>query len=260
MTNQPPPEAAETVASGSFAAKLRSIVSTPLYPAIAVGSHVLSQASFYGVPITAAFRPMAVIVAIMLAAQLLLATLFGRHRGSYVAATAVTFIGGAIFTCLALLAVAVARLVLRIRSRAKVPTWLSTTRGLNVLSAALLMVTLVSAWTSETFVLADADTHTGQPSLGLPNIYVLMLDGYPRSDTLDGWDYDNEPFLGRLEALGFEISHASHSNYMETWLSVASMADLRHLRAESLGGAFSPNRRFTAVSPSSSTRPEAGRA
>jgi hypothetical protein len=43
-----------------------------------------------------------------------------------------------------------------------------------------------------------------------------------------------------LEALGFDISRASHSNYMETWLSVASMADLRHLRAESLGGAFQP--------------------
>jgi hypothetical protein len=59
---------------------------------------------------------------------------------------------------------------------------------------------------------------------GGPNIYLIMLDGYPRADTLrKDFGYDNSAFLERVEELGFEVSAGSRSNYNKTWLTYASM-------------------------------------
>ena len=42
---------------------------------------------------------------------------------------------------------------------------------------------------------------------GLPDIYVVLLDAYPRADTLDNdFGYDNSPFLDGLRAEGFDVA------------------------------------------------------
>jgi len=57
---------------------------------------------------------------------------------------------------------------------------------------------------------------------------VLILDGYPRADTLaDDLGIDNSGFVSELESAGFFVDDASRANYMKTWLSVASMLHLR---------------------------------
>jgi hypothetical protein len=62
------------------------------------------------------------------------------------------------------------------------------------------------------------------PLIAGPNIYVLLMDGYPRADTLDEtFGIDNQPFLDDLEDLGFSISPDARSNYNKTWLTMASM-------------------------------------
>lgn len=66
------------------------------------------------------------------------------------------------------------------------------------------------------------------PGSGGPDIFVLVLDGYPRADTLhDDLGIDNSRFLSDLEDAGFFVDDASRANYMKTWLSVASMLHLR---------------------------------
>ena len=219
------------------------------YPVVAIVAHVLSQLSNYGVPYWAGFRPLLIAVPTMLLLQIVLSILLGRQRGSFVAAIVGTFLAGAIFSTLALLSIAALRTVLKMRRPKAVPDWAAMTRGLNVVGAALLAVTLVMAWSTETFIVADPDLQSGTPVPGDPNIYMLMLDAYPRSDTLADWGYDNEPFIAELEELGFDVSRQSHSNYTKTWLSLASMADFRIITADEFGQPLPPDsvqhRRFS---------------
>jgi hypothetical protein len=57
-----------------------------------------------------------------------------------------------------------------------------------------------------------------------PNVYVLLLDGYPRADTLaDAFNIDNAPFLEALTDRGFDVSENARTNYNKTWLTLASM-------------------------------------
>jgi hypothetical protein len=68
------------------------------------------------------------------------------------------------------------------------------------------------------------------PEGDLPDIYLLLLDGYPRADTLSRrFGIDNSQFLDRLRALGFDVPSGSHSNYVFTQLSLASLFQMRHI-------------------------------
>lgn len=69
----------------------------------------------------------------------------------------------------------------------------------------------------------------GSPGAGRPDVYVLVLDGYGRSDVLrDIYGFDND--LGaRLEQRGFFIAGGAHSNYAQTTQSLASSLNLDYL-------------------------------
>ena len=56
-----------------------------------------------------------------------------------------------------------------------------------------------------------------------PDIYYVILDGYGRSDQLKRvMRFDNGPFVAELEKRGFYLANQSHSNYVQTELSLAS--------------------------------------
>ena len=58
---------------------------------------------------------------------------------------------------------------------------------------------------------------------GGPNIYVLLVDGYPRADTLqERFGIDNRPFTSALEEMGFSVANEARTNYNKTWLTLAS--------------------------------------
>ena len=68
--------------------------------------------------------------------------------------------------------------------------------------------------------LASPNTDAGREG---PDVYVLLLDGYPRADVLaDAFDIDNEPFVGALEERGFAVAGAGHSDYIWTHTTVPS--------------------------------------
>ena len=59
---------------------------------------------------------------------------------------------------------------------------------------------------------------------GGPNVYLILLDGYPRNDVLaETFGYDNTAFTDALEQRGFSVSDNARSNYRKTWLTLASM-------------------------------------
>jgi hypothetical protein len=62
-----------------------------------------------------------------------------------------------------------------------------------------------------------------------PDIYYIILDGYPRADILrDIYQYDNSSFIQDLEELGFVVPSNSHSNYSRTSISVSTTLDMQY--------------------------------
>ena len=73
----------------------------------------------------------------------------------------------------------------------------------------------------------------------LPDIYYIILDGYPRQDVIEKWiGIDNTPFLDELRAMGFYVAECSQSNYAQTELSLASTFNFNYL--DQLGDNFVP--------------------
>jgi len=70
----------------------------------------------------------------------------------------------------------------------------------------------------------------GAPDSGLPDIYLLLLDGYPRADVLEhAFDIDNSAFVNALAERGFEVATESHSDYLWTRQSLTSMLHMRYV-------------------------------
>jgi hypothetical protein len=64
-----------------------------------------------------------------------------------------------------------------------------------------------------------------------PDIYLILLDGYPRADTLrKDFGLDNSPFLSDMESLGFEVADSAHSNYNFTALTLASTFNVQQIK------------------------------
>lgn len=65
----------------------------------------------------------------------------------------------------------------------------------------------------------------------LPDIYLIILDGYTRSDVLeDAYHFDNTGFIEDLDNLGFYIANCSQSNYPITKYSLSSIMNVDYLQ------------------------------
>ncbi|MFP4200986.1 MAG: sulfatase-like hydrolase/transferase, partial [Clostridia bacterium] len=63
-----------------------------------------------------------------------------------------------------------------------------------------------------------------------PDVYYLVLDGYAREDVLrEFFGYDDAPFLGQLEDMGFYVAREARNNYPLSSLSFASSLNYRYL-------------------------------
>jgi hypothetical protein len=57
-----------------------------------------------------------------------------------------------------------------------------------------------------------------------PDVYVILLDGYPSLETTASeFGIDNEPFARALTGLGFDVYRGAASNYTQTWPTLSSM-------------------------------------
>ena len=60
-----------------------------------------------------------------------------------------------------------------------------------------------------------------------PNIYWIVLDGYPRQDVLhEEFGFDNSDFIGSLTSLGFSVLDQSRSNFPATVNSISSTLNM----------------------------------
>jgi hypothetical protein len=65
----------------------------------------------------------------------------------------------------------------------------------------------------------------------LPDVYILILDGYGRDDVLrERYAFEND-LVPRLRELGFSVSNEAASNYAQTALSLASALNLDYLQS-----------------------------
>ena len=66
---------------------------------------------------------------------------------------------------------------------------------------------------------------------GLRDVYLIVLDGYSRSDWLQEWSgYDDSEFLSALEEMSFYVVDCSMSNYSYTIQSMTSELSMNYLQ------------------------------
>lgn len=64
----------------------------------------------------------------------------------------------------------------------------------------------------------------------LPNVYYIILDGYPRNDVLKKYlNFDNSEFINLLEQRGFNIAKNSHANYSFSSQSIPSTMNMNYI-------------------------------
>jgi hypothetical protein len=99
----------------------------------------------------------------------------------------------------------------------------------NTFSLILLAVLLVSLALSGSVALAPRAAPRGTADASAPNLYFVLLDGYPRQDSLESLEIDNTQFLAALGQRGFAVAPRSHTNYHNTLLTLTSMLNGRYL-------------------------------
>ena len=107
------------------------------------------------------------------------------------------------------------------------------TRGLNLVTALLVIVTLVSIVPAE-FARGSRSAAAVVPIGGTAgtgrDIWYLVFDRYGSARSLDLlYGIDDRPFLDRLGTRGFEVVTDSHANYVKTALSLAATLNLDYL-------------------------------
>ncbi|HET9912747.1 MAG TPA: hypothetical protein VFQ13_12700 [Anaerolineales bacterium] len=77
---------------------------------------------------------------------------------------------------------------------------------------------------------AQVEVPLTNPSEPFPDIYMIILDGYGRNDSLQAiYSYDNTQFIEFLEEKGFYVADRATSNYPQTHLTLSSMLNLQYL-------------------------------
>ncbi len=95
-----------------------------------------------------------------------------------------------------------------------------------------------SQWQARQYVNPQSVFPTDYVPKKRPDVYFIVLDMYGRSDVLeDVFHYDDEPFLNRLDDMGFFIAQCSRSNYPTTETSLTATLNMNYL--PSLDNSFS---------------------
>jgi len=87
-----------------------------------------------------------------------------------------------------------------------------------------------TAWQKQQTPLPSTEISSLRLPANPPDIYIIVLDTYPRSDVLESdYQIDNSNFLRKLSKLGFTTIPCSRSNYAYTELSLSSMFNMDYL-------------------------------
>jgi hypothetical protein len=179
-------------------------------------------------------RPILAVTLICLVLTALLIALAGDRDLGALASFTITFaavtsnqLAGLALCGFAGLLVVVARMS-TVRDRATI------TRAASAVASIFLLVSVGTSLPVVTPIVwhdATADLGPAGPAASGPNMYAILLDGYPgaiAAQSLDpSWDRDRFPVA--LRSRGFQVVDGSRSNYVRTALTLASMFSMRHL-------------------------------
>ncbi len=127
-------------------------------------------------------------------------------------------------------------------------TLCDVSRILNVVAVTIILISLFSIGL-DTYATTNLEELPG-PSRDLaaikhlpvdmnkPDIYYIILDSYPSETSIKTvYNYDNSNFYDYLEKRGFYVARQSHSNYIQTYLSLASSLNMEYINylAKKLG-------------------------
>jgi hypothetical protein len=204
----------------------------PIYPAVFLAAWMVGLLSDSAASVHALPRPLLVGILLVVGLQAGV-TLIARNRHL---AAVIVFLGELVLIGFGIAAVLVVVLLLgalavalrQARSVRRAP-WRILTSGLNLVTAILLVLVVTTGLVAGTLTPPERLTATtrGAAQPGLPDIYLVLLDGHPRSDTeLRDFGYDDTGFRTRMEGLGFDVASDSHSNYNGTELTLSSMLNV----------------------------------
>lgn len=104
-------------------------------------------------------------------------------------------------------------------------------RVIGVFGLALLLVIVVQFGVRGQITGFSAGGATAEAAPGVPDIWLLLLDGHPRADTLEReWSLDASRLTEGLQGLGFSIADEARSNYNMTKLTLPAMLDMALLQ------------------------------
>jgi hypothetical protein len=134
----------------------------------------------------------------------------------------------------------------RIQNKRMITTFLDVTAIVLV----LFPLYLASGYVSETLFQkgiresqADISVMTLQVPSAPPDIYLIVMDAYGRSDFLrEEYGFDNSGFITYLKQAGFYVAEQSTPNYPQTVLSVSSLLNLDYLNESTKSFRGSGNR------------------
>lgn len=102
-----------------------------------------------------------------------------------------------------------------------------STRSISglVFAASLAFLLVGVARSLPTIAVSASGLQPATPSLSKPSIYLVLLDGYPRADTLRSvLDIDPDPFAAQLRTRGFDLYPQATSD--RTWTELTLLAML----------------------------------
>lgn len=225
----------------------------PVYPVAIAVAFVLAVYSGGAYPASDLTRPLLIAVVVVAVIQILATVLLrDRDRGALVGAVVITALPTQPYLFVALLGLlaflTIPGRLAHARGRLARPApWASATRLLNLIAMVALVISVGQLAIDGRLTPASGIAEPiGPADPAAPDIYVILLDGHPRSDTLASeFGYDEEPFLAAMEGEGFEVARASRSNYDMTELTFSSMFQMQQLRdipgfAEAASGQTDP--------------------
>jgi hypothetical protein len=202
---------------------------------------VLSQALAMGVSPHAVFRSLIIAAGAAIVLMVLFSALLRDVHRAGIAVVLIYLLGLSVGTGImfvffipaAVLVVALDRLPVRRVG------WDRVSGGLATFMSILLVVILVQGSLNGRLpTLADltqgGGLSSGEPSHSgggtQPDIYVIVVDGYARPDTLESsFGFDDEPFLDQLRSRGFDVATDNHSNYPLTGPTFVTMLNMGYL-------------------------------
>jgi len=76
----------------------------------------------------------------------------------------------------------------------------------------------------------EAHSFSISESDSLPNVYYIILDGYPRNDVLKKHlNFDNSEFTNFLNQRGFHVAENSHANYSFSGPSISATMNMNYI-------------------------------